>query len=426
MPPPSPPKDSLPTHSISLSRQMDDDLDDGGEKFDELYEEIEQAFKEERQRKLSQETTSFPLHSLHYGESQTLERTGKSDTYAQNNEEKYVPKYRKKIYGRFSPPDFYRSSMAKPTSPNPNALKPKNHDYDSLSIYAAEVASIASRDHHHYSSSHIYASGDKPYAAATNLAQNDSGYNLVEHSFAGQNRDLRHESYSDDDDLMSSNDPHNQSYSDYLPGSTATFTPPRLKWRHCGRYDTWSASAHPEQAAMVRSVAEESRTLSGDYPHSARGHSIRGGSVSRAKSSYQHKRKSLSELWRFKSELQLNFTKKMDQIRSKVNGTISGRHSVAFHSHASNNPGARTSMFYVQSQKCAECEKSGSQFCFCHRDSNSRPGDHLDYFGEDETNENLDNRQVPPEDDDECIYGDDWSSSDEEEDSRARNGWFLV
>lgn len=87
--------------------------------------------------------------------------------------------------------------MAKPTSPNPNALKPKNHDYDSLSIYAAEVASIASRDHH-YSSSHLYASGDEKFDGAQNLAQNDSGYNLVDRSFAGQSRDQRHEGFSDD------------------------------------------------------------------------------------------------------------------------------------------------------------------------------------------------------------------------------------
>lgn len=69
---------------------------------------------------------------------------------------------------------------------------------------------------------------------------------------------------------------------------------------------------------MIRSVVEGGDGMAealGTRPnaHAKYDHSIGGssGSASRAKSTYSQKRKSLSELWRFKSELQLNLSKKV-------------------------------------------------------------------------------------------------------------------
>ncbi|KAH7722204.1 hypothetical protein AAVH_10285 [Aphelenchoides avenae] len=110
MPPPSPPKLS-PTSSEGRSMKESIEAD---EKFDDLYEEIEQAFN-----------ASAKIYSSSSGAGATQEPKQSADEKGVQDESRptssgYTPKFQKKQYRRISPPDFYRCSSMNSVSPPTN------------------------------------------------------------------------------------------------------------------------------------------------------------------------------------------------------------------------------------------------------------------------------------------------------------------
>uniref|UniRef100_A0A915E303 Ephexin-1 n=1 Tax=Ditylenchus dipsaci TaxID=166011 RepID=A0A915E303_9BILA len=323
--------------------------------------------------------------------------------------------------GRFSPPDFYRTSTT-------NLSAGKNRHYDTLSIGKGDSEPST------YSSHQQDPGSNNPTNSMNYSCSNDSAADIA--AWNGSRRRTSVDYNKDSaDDLSDEEDPDDHypvntpsyPFSNSLNScainemsSTATLSAPPLRWRHCGRYDTWSSSTNPKTAAMIRSAVEQSNrddSIDG-RSHSLHKQNFNCGTTGRTKSSHQHKRKSLSELWRFKSELQLNLSKKMDQIRLKVNAT-NGFSSVR------NRPNTTldhpSSMFYVSAEPCSFCQPANA--C-SHGECGNTPVDvnqeHLDYWQED--TECISNQDTPvavvveEKDDEECIYGDDWSSSSSSED----------